>query len=52
MRQEGTSGTRNPDGKDQPRLGNERTTRGIYRKSTGLEIAERLYRLSYPDSPQ
>jgi hypothetical protein len=30
--------------KEQLRLGNERTTRGIYRKSTGLENAKRISR--------
>jgi hypothetical protein len=40
MRQEGTNGTRNRDIKEQLCLGNERITRGIYRKSTGLEIAK------------
>jgi hypothetical protein len=39
MWQEGTSGTRNQVIKEQLHLGNERTTRGIYWKSTGLEIA-------------
>jgi hypothetical protein len=42
--QEGINGTRNRDVKEQLRLGNERTTRGIYRKSTGLEIAKRIAR--------
>jgi hypothetical protein len=46
MCQEGTSGTRNLDVKEQLRLGNERTTRGIYRKSTGLEIAKQIARLT------
>jgi hypothetical protein len=36
MRQEGANGSRNRDVEEQLRLGNERTTRGIYRKSTGL----------------
>jgi hypothetical protein len=44
MHQEGTNGTRNRDFKEQLCLGNERTTRGIYRKSTGLEIAKRIAR--------
>jgi hypothetical protein len=44
MRQEGTNGTRNRDVKEQLRLGNEGTTRGIYRKSTGLEIAKQIAR--------
>jgi hypothetical protein len=38
MRLEGTNGTRNRDVNEQLRLGNERKTRGIYRKSIGLEI--------------
>jgi hypothetical protein len=42
--QEGTNGTRNRDVKEQMRLGNQRTSRGIYRKSTGLEIAKRIAR--------
>jgi hypothetical protein len=42
--QKGTNGTRNRDVKEQLHLGNERTTRGIYRKSTGLEIAKRIAR--------
>jgi hypothetical protein len=42
MCQEGTNGTRNRDVKEQLRLANERTTRGIYRKSTRLEIAKRI----------
>jgi hypothetical protein len=44
MRQEGTNGTRNRDVKEQPHLGNEKITRRIYRKSTGLEIAKRIAR--------
>jgi hypothetical protein len=44
MCQEGTNGTRNRDVKEQIRLGNQRTSRGIYRKSTGLEIAKRIAR--------
>jgi hypothetical protein len=44
MSQEGTNGTRNRDVKEQLRLGNERTIRGIYRKSTGMEIAKRITR--------
>jgi hypothetical protein len=40
MCQEGTNGTRNLDVKEQMRLGNQRTSRGIYRKSTGLEITK------------
>jgi hypothetical protein len=44
MRQEGTNGTRNRDVKEQLRLGSERTTRGIYKKVTGLEIAKRIAR--------
>jgi hypothetical protein len=44
MRQEGTNGTKNWDVKEQLRLGNERTTRGIYRKSIGLEMAKRIAR--------
>jgi hypothetical protein len=44
MRQD-TNGTRNRDVKEQLRLVNERTTRGINRKSTGLEIAKRIARV-------
>jgi hypothetical protein len=44
MGQEGTNGTRNRDVKEELRLGDERTTRGIYRKCTGLEIAKRIFR--------
>jgi hypothetical protein len=44
MHQEGTNGIRNRDVKAELRLGNERTTRGIYRKSTGLEMAKRIAR--------
>jgi hypothetical protein len=44
MRQEGTNKTRNRYFKEQLRLGNEMTTRGIYRKFTGLEIAKRIAR--------
>jgi hypothetical protein len=40
MHQEGANGTRDQDFKEQLHLGNERTPRGIYRKSTGLEIAK------------
>jgi hypothetical protein len=40
MCQEATNGTRNRDVKEQLHLGNERMTRGIYRKSTGLEIVK------------
>jgi hypothetical protein len=36
MHQEGTDGTMNRDFKEQLHLANERTTRGTYRKSTGL----------------
>jgi hypothetical protein len=42
MPQEGTNGTRNRDDKEQLHLGNESTTRGIYEKSTGLEIAKQI----------
>jgi hypothetical protein len=42
--QEGTNEIRNRDVKEQLGLGNERTTRGIQRKSTGLEIAKRIGR--------
>jgi hypothetical protein len=42
--QEGSNGNRNRDAKEQLRLDNERTTRGICRKSTGLEIAKRIAR--------
>jgi hypothetical protein len=44
MRQGGTNGTRNRNVKEQLRLGNERTTRRIYKKSTGLEIAKQIAR--------
>jgi hypothetical protein len=44
MCQEGTNGNRNQDVKEQLPLGDERTTRGIYRKSTELEIAKRIAR--------
>jgi hypothetical protein len=44
MCQEGTNGTGNRDVKEQLHLGNERTTRRIYRKSTGLEIVKRIAR--------
>jgi hypothetical protein len=44
MHQEGTNGTRNREFKEQLRLGNERTTRGIYRKSAVLEIAKLIGR--------
>jgi hypothetical protein len=46
MRQEGTNGTRNRDFKEQLRLGNERTTSRIYRKTIGLEIVKRAVRIS------
>jgi hypothetical protein len=42
--QEATNVTRNRDVKEQLRLGNMRTTKGTYRKSTGLEIAKRISR--------
>jgi hypothetical protein len=48
MRQEGTNGTRNRDIKEQLHLGNKRTTRGIYRKFTGLEIAKQIARCTPP----
>jgi hypothetical protein len=44
MRQEGTNGTRNLDFNEQLPLGNERTTREIYRKSIVLEITKRIAR--------
>jgi hypothetical protein len=44
MSQEGANGTRNRDFKEQLRLGNEKKTRGLYRKSTGLKIAKRIAR--------
>jgi hypothetical protein len=44
MREEDTNGNSNRDVQEQLSLGNERTTRGIYRKSTGLEIAKRISR--------
>jgi hypothetical protein len=44
MRQEGINGKRTRDFMEQLRLGNGRTIRGIYRKSTGLEIAKRIAR--------
>jgi hypothetical protein len=44
MCQEGTNWTRNRDVKEQLRLGNERKTRRINKKSTGLEIANRIAR--------
>jgi hypothetical protein len=44
MRQEGKKGIENREVKEQLRLENERATRGLYRKSTGLEIAKRLAR--------
>jgi hypothetical protein len=43
----GTNGTRNRDFKEELRLVNERITRGIYRKFTGLEIAKRIARCTY-----
>jgi hypothetical protein len=46
MRQEGTGGTRNRDFKEQLRLGSERTTSGIYRKTIGLEILTRAVGIS------
>jgi hypothetical protein len=46
MRLEGTNGTRNRDFKEQLRLGNERTTSGIYRKTIGLEIVKPAVRIS------
>jgi hypothetical protein len=45
-RLEGTNGTRNRDFKEQLRLGNERTTSGIYRKTIGLEIVKLAVRIS------
>jgi hypothetical protein len=42
MRQGGTNGTRKRDFKEKLRLGNERITRGIYGKSTGLEMEKRI----------
>jgi hypothetical protein len=46
MRLEGTNGTRNRDFKEPLRLGNKRTTSGIYRKTIGLEIVKRAVRIS------
>jgi hypothetical protein len=46
MRQEGTNGTGNRDFEEQPRLGSERTTSGIYRKTIGLEIVKRAVGIS------
>jgi hypothetical protein len=43
---EGTNGTRNRDFKEQLRLGNERTTSVIYRKTIMLEIVKRAVRIS------
>jgi hypothetical protein len=44
MRQECTNGIRNRDVSEQLRLGNEATARGMYRKSTVLEISKRIAR--------
>jgi hypothetical protein len=38
MHQEGTNGTRKRDFDEQLRLGSERITSGIYRKTIGLEV--------------
>jgi hypothetical protein len=46
MRLEGTNGTRNRNFKEQLRLGIERTTSGIYRKTIGLEIVKRSVKIS------
>jgi hypothetical protein len=46
LRLEGTNGTRNRDFKEQLRLGNERTTSRIYRKTIGLEMVKRAVRIS------
>jgi hypothetical protein len=46
MRLEGTNGTSNQDFKEQLRLGNERTTSRIYRKTIRLEIVKRALRIS------
>jgi hypothetical protein len=42
MRQEGTNGTR----KERLRLGRERTSSGIYRKTIGLKIVKRAVGIS------
>jgi hypothetical protein len=44
MSQENPDGIRNRDFREHLRLGDERTARGIYRKSTCLEIAKRIAR--------
>jgi hypothetical protein len=41
-RQEGINGTKNRDFNEQLRVGSERTSNGIYRKTSGLEIAKRI----------
>jgi hypothetical protein len=46
MSLEGTNGTRNRDFKEQLHLGHERTTSGIYRMITGMEIVKRAVRIS------
>jgi hypothetical protein len=46
VHQEGISGTRNRDFEERLRLGSERTTSGIYRKTIGLEIVKRAVRIS------
>jgi hypothetical protein len=46
MRHEGTSGTRNRGFEEQLRLGSERTSSGIYRKTIGLEIVKRAVGIS------
>jgi hypothetical protein len=46
MRQEGTNGTRNRDFEKQLRLGSERTTSGIHKKTIGLEIVKRAVGIS------
>jgi hypothetical protein len=46
MRQEGTTVTKNRDFEEQLRLGSERTTSGIYKKTIGLEFLKRAVGIS------